>query len=215
MSSQTYIESLKFKNFKRLSFGLIASLVLLWSIFNAYSFVPDGQEMRFVLLFLSYGLLGSYTFARFDVQTRLSKIPFFKSIPSFALFFVLSLLFFYFFLGILNPFPNVVLGIFLGVPLWRLLIMTFVFVAVEVSFFHVWLTTKHGILFSSVIAGFFHMFIWEGSPLLNFIGSTFLFFIFNSLFYFTSRDFKNPIPIYAIHLSYNFIKLGLILSIYS
>ena len=74
MVKETFIKSLGFSKLKNISFGLFASIFLLWTLFNASSFVPEGMELKFTLAFLGYGILGSYTFAREDIKSQLSKV---------------------------------------------------------------------------------------------------------------------------------------------
>ncbi len=75
--AETFVQALGFKKLLRVSFGLVAGLFLLWTLFNATSFVPEGQELKYTLVLLGYGVLGVYFFGRQDLRSKLKDISFF------------------------------------------------------------------------------------------------------------------------------------------
>ncbi len=204
-----------FKGLKEISFGVVSTLILLWAIFNAFSFVPEGAGIMWTLKFLGFGVFGVYSFGREDVRSKLSQISFFKAIPIFLLFFVVTLVVMYFLLGIANPFPETILSTLKGVPVWLQIINAFVFATIETSFFCVFLLNKWGVVPSALVAGGFHILIWNGTVLQNFFGATLLFLAFNTVYYFTAyrKKKENPVPTIAVHTAYNFLQLGLLLGI--
>ncbi len=202
---------LRWKNLKGITFGVVASLILYFSIFNSSLFVPEGEETKFTLMFLGYAILGSYAFSRQRVNTLLSKVSFIKNIPLFLVFFFSTLLIFYFLLNIFNPFSSVFLSLLEGVPLYLQVINIAIFSTIETSFFSVFLQNKFGIIPSALFAGVMHAPVWTGTLIENFIGATILFLIFNSLYYIFSiklRNKENPIPTIGIHSAYNFFMFG-------
>jgi len=216
---ETFIQKLGFRKFKAISFGLVAALFLLWAIFNSFTFVPEGQETKWLLVFLSYGILGTYVFARDDLRDKLFNIGFFRAMIYFIPALIISLIAFYFIFGLVNPLPQVALSILIGIPLWLSAVHAFIFATVETSFWQGHLDGKVGILFSIISAGIFHMFIWTGPAWLNFLGAAFLFLFFSMVHLFfggfksTAQQSKALIITIAVHTAYNFIKLGIILKI--
>lgn len=225
MKKDSFFKRLGFKKLKRISFGLLASLFLLWLIFNSFAFVPEGKELKWVLTFLSYGGLGSYVFSRQDLLSKLSLISLRKAFVPFVVVFLASLFGLAILLGVVDPFPAHILAILMGIPAYLLLIHAFVFATVETSFWQGILDSKIGVLGSAITAGVFHMFIWEGSLVLNFFGATFLFMVFSYVNYrgqkyFIKRGISKKVAFalaliatIAFHTAYNFIKLGLMIGI--
>lgn len=208
MAKESFVTALGFRKLGKVSFGLILSLFLLFAIFNAGRFVPEGQEIKYALAFLGYGILGSYTFAREDFSSKLSKISLIKSLPIFIFSFIL----FYFLIGILlnlyNPLPTSLLTGLVAVPLSVQLINSLIFSVVETSFFQVFLHEKIGIFGSVLSAGIFHIFVWNGSILINFIGASFLFLIFSLFYYYTEKKFGliAVVLTIAFHGAYNMVR---------
>ena len=213
MARENYFKTFGLGKFLSISFGLLTSLLLLWLVFNAFIFNTAELSVLDVVLFLSYGLLGVYVFANADIRNKLYNISFFKSLPRFLLFFGSSLIVFYLILGVVDPLPNVLFGIASGIPIWILIVHAFVFATVESAFFQGYLDQRIGIFGSCITAGLFHMLIWSGSPLQNFIGASFLFLIFSTCHWYFRKNTNDLIPVIAIHTAYNFIKLALILSV--
>ncbi len=96
------------------------TIFLLFFNFNAFILNDSDVSTLDAVLFLSYGMLGVFVFGNANIRNPLYDTPFFRSIPRYALFFFVALVFFYFFLGVVNPFPNAVIGIFTGVNLLML-----------------------------------------------------------------------------------------------
>lgn len=215
MAREKYVKTLGFKKFLNISFGLITTLLLLWLIFNAFIFETAQLSVLDVVLFLSYGLLGVYVFANADIRNKLYNIPFFKSLPRFALFFFSSLILFHLLFGIINPLPDTALSILTGIPTWILIVHAFVFATVESAFFQGYLDYRIGIIGSCIVAGLFHMLIWTGTPLQNFFGASILFLGFSTVNWYFRQNKSDLIPVIAVHTAYNFIKLALILSLVS
>lgn len=209
MAKETFWKGLGFKKLSQISFGLFASLFLLWTLFNASSFVPEGQELKFTLAFLGYGVLGAYVFAREDIRSKLSKVSLLKAVPVFLVvllvsFFLLSLL-----LGIRDPLPEILITTLIGVPLYLQMINALVFATVESSFFQAFLDGKIGILGSVIVAGVFHMFIWSGSLLFNFLGASLLFLVFSTVYFYSKRvvgPVMAVVVVIAFHTAYNLVK---------
>lgn len=209
---KTFVKALGFKKFLSISFGAITGLFLMWSVFNASSFVPAGLEGKWTIVFLSYAVFAIFFLSREDIRSKLGQIPFFKSllflIPSaFASFFVISLL-----LGVRDPFPSLLLNALIGVPLYLQLINAFVFATVETSVFQVYLDEKWGIAFSVFTAGLFHMLVWLGSPLQNFFGASVLFLMFSMVHLYARKRFglMGIIITIGVHLGYNVAKYGIL-----
>lgn len=221
MARQSFIRSLGFKKLRSISYGLVSAFVLFFLLFNSFAFVPEDSQLKWVITFLSYGVLGAYVFARADLRSRLFDVRFFRAMLIFVPYFFGTLIVLYFLFGLVNPFPNIVLSIFTGMPFWLLSAYAFIFSTIETTFWQGYLDEKIGILGSFLFAGIIHMFIWTGPLWLNFLGASALFFIFSSLNYWfgfrpgASREAKTTslIKTNAVHTAYNFIKLGLILSI--
>jgi hypothetical protein len=212
----SFLDKLGFKKLSTISFGLVASIFLLWAMFNSASFVPAGQGVRYALIFLGYGVLGSYVFTHTDINTSLFRTPFFKNIPRFLFYFAISFFVTYSLFRVSGvSFLSSAVSIFAGVPLYLMMIHAFIFATVESMFWQGFLDKRVGILFSALIAGLFHMFIWEGGVLTNLFASAFLFFIFSTAHHYINKSYKseNLVPVIAIHTAYNFIQLGLILNI--
>ena len=204
---------LGFGKLKTISFGTVTALILFFVIFNASAFIPEVDQLKYILIFLSYGIFGSYLFARQDIQSKLTNISVWKAIPIFAIFFFATLLILYFLLGFANPFPQTFLSVLAGVPLWLLICMAFIFATVETSMFQGILYKQAGFIGSAIIAGFFHMFVWTGSLMTNLLASTGLFLTFNLCHHWFDKKGKTLIPVIAIHTAYNFIILGIILGV--
>ena len=216
MANETYIARLGFKKILKISFGLATALFLLWLIFNSFAYVPEGKEDVWQITFIAYGVLGSYVFGSSDIRSKLYSISFFKSLPRLFLYIFGSLVFFYFLLNLVDPFPSVVSSILENAPWWLLIVHAFVFATIESSFWQGYLDERIGIVWSAFSAGLFHMFIWFGLILMNFIGASILFFMFSGFHYYFSvrRGKKNDlIPVIGFHTAFNFVKLGIILSI--
>ena len=81
--ADSLFSALGFKKFFGISFGMVSALFLLWTLFNATSFVPEGQELKYTLAFLGYGLLGVYIHGREDLKSKLSSISFIQALPWF------------------------------------------------------------------------------------------------------------------------------------
>lgn len=212
----SFTAQLGFKKLKTISFGLVVSLFLLWSIFNSASFVPEGEGIRFALIFLGYGVLGVYVFTHTDVNSSLFKTPFFKNIPRFLLYFTGAFVVTYYLFQVVGAsvFGSAV-SIFKGVPTLLLMSHAFIFATVESMLWQGFLDKRVGILISCLIAGVFHAFIWSGYWVVNLFASAFLFFVFSVLNFYINKGYskENLVPIIAIHTAYNFIQLGLILNI--
>jgi hypothetical protein len=185
---ETFTKALGVKKLFRLSFGLFASLFLLWTLFNASSFVPEGQELKFTLALLAYSAVGVYVFGRQDLRSKLKDVSLLKATPYVLLSALFSFFFFSFLLGLSDPLPATLLSALVGVPLYLQLVNGLVFAVVETSFWQGHLDNNIGILGSMMVAGLFHMFIWTGSLLSNFIGASLLFGVF-SLVNFYAKNF--------------------------
>ena len=215
MAKQTFISALGFKKFAKVSFLVVSAIFLFSVIFNASVYVPEGEELRYTLLFLGYGIFGVYIFGNSDIKNKWANVPFFKSLPRLFGYIFISLIFFYFILNITDPFPQVALGILTGLPFYLKILYAFVFAIPESSFFQGYLDGKYGILFSSVSAGFLHMFVWSGPFYVNFIGAMLLFMFFSFCHLKLKKSESDLIPVTGIHIGYNFIKLALVFSIIS
>ena len=156
--ANTFWKSLGFSKLKNMSFGLFAGIFLLWTIFNASSFVPEGLELKYTLVFLGYGVLGVYIFGRQDLQTKLSKISLLGALPYFLIMTVVSFFLISFLLGVVDPFPLALVTALAGVPLYLQLSNALIFAVVETSFWQGHLDEKIGIFGSMIIAGFFTCF---------------------------------------------------------
>ena len=208
MVKNGFVEELGFDRLKSISFGFVASLFLLWLLFNSNSFVPEGQELKYTLAFLGYGLLGSYTFAREDVKARLNEISFIKAFPIFSGVMIASFIGISSFLGLQST-PDSVLYALVGIPIYLQALNSFVFALVETSFFQVIIQEKEGLFLSALMGGFFHMLVWNGTALANFIGASILFFVFGLVYYFAKRRFGIPVALIitiAFHSGYNLAK---------
>ena len=94
---ESFWRSLGFGKLKKISFGLVGGIFLLWLMFNASGFVPEGMELKYTLAFLGYGLLGSYMFSREDIKAKLNRISFIRASPIFlGVTFVFFILFSFF-----------------------------------------------------------------------------------------------------------------------
>ena len=217
MARESFFKRFAVSKFLNISFGLITSLLLLWLIFNAFIFSSSGGEVSVlnVITFLSYGILGVYVFANADIRNKLYNLPFFKSIPRLLLFFVISLVAFYFLFNLVGVTPKTALNSLLGISPWLLVIHAFVFATIESAFFQGYLDEKIGIFGSVLTAGFFHMLIWAGSPMMNFFGASLLFLGFSTAHWFFRNNSNDLLPVIAIHTAYNFITLGLILNVFA
>ena len=214
MVLESYKKRFGFTKFLSVSFGLVTSLLLLWLIFNSFIFANSTDlSLLNIITFLSYGILGVYVFANADIRNKLYNIPFFRSIPRFLLFFVGALLFFYLIFGVIGSFPDTALSVLKGIPTWVLIVHAFVFATVESAFFQGFLDYKIGIFGSVISAGFFHMLVWTGTPLMNFIGASFVFLFFSSAHWYFRKNKSDLIPVIAIHTAYNFLNLALILKV--
>lgn len=220
MTTQTYFQALGFKKFFKISFGLFSALVMFYVLFNAQSYFPPENQLRYTLILLMYGIFGSFIFARQDLQGRLMYIGFLKSIPIFLLYFIPTFIIMFFLLGFTDPLPDVFLSALVNVPLHVLVTQLFVFVTIEASMFQGLFDYKMGIFGSVLVAGIFHAKIWSGSPLINFFGAMFLFLIFSTLhFYIRERQYKkfsgnkklaqaySLIAIIGVHFGYNLVKI--------
>lgn len=202
-------QAMGLKKLYSISFGLFASLFLLWLLFNSASFVPEGQDLKFTLAFLGYGILGSYVFARQDIQSKLAKVKLISAIPVFLVCFVLVYFLFVYLFGLYDLFPNPLFVALVGVPFYLQALNVFVFATIETSFWQGLLDRKLGILGSILTAGFFHMFIWDGTLLLNFIGASVLFFVFSLVNFYARRYVSSGmalIIVIAVHSAFNLIK---------
>lgn len=212
----TFWRALGFRELWNISFGLVASFVLLFAIFNSSSFVPEGEILKYTLAFLGYGILGSYVFARADIRSKLSKISFIKSVPLFLAVFVPAFFFITFVLNAGGFLPETLFTALVGVPVYLQVINAFIFATVEVSFWQGYLDEKIGIMASVIFAGIMHMFIWAGDPFFNLIGASFLFLIF-STFHFFSKKWFGPyvalIMTIALHSAYNLVKYKMIFGV--
>lgn len=206
---ESFIQSLGVKKLFKISFGLFVSIFLLWTLFNAYSFVPEGMGLKATLGFLGYGLLGSYTFSRHQVRSKLSQISLLKAMPIFLFTTFVSFVVLGFFLGVRDPLPETFISVLIGLPVYIQLSNAFIFATVESSFWQGWLDGKIGILGSSLVAGFFHMIVWPGPLLFNFIGATFLFFVFSQFNRFFSKRWGVVVGLVmtiGVHTGYNLVK---------
>ena len=217
-------EGLGLKKLGSISFGLVASLFLLWTLFNSSSFVPEGQELKYTLAFLGYGVLGVYVFGRQNLRTKLSDISFIYSLPFLLVSTFLSFLFFTFLLNLSDPLPSAFLYGLAGIPVYIQLSNSLIFSVVETSFWQGHLDQKIGILGSMITAGFFHMFIWNGSLFVNFIGASLLFGMFSLVNVSSRRLLKSNgfsssravvlslILTIGFHAGYNMAKFGVLFS---
>lgn len=212
MAKETFLQGLGLKKLGKISFGFFASVFLLWTLFNASSFVPEGQELKFTLAFLGYGILGSYIFAREDVRSKLRGISLIKAIPIFLGVGLVSFFLIGFLLGIRDPLPHVLISTLIGVPLYLQLINSLVFATVETSFFSGYVQEKYGLVLMVILAGIFHMFIWPGSLLFNFLGSSLLFLVFGIIYFYAKRAWGSAVAVVitiAVHTAYNLVKYKL------
>lgn len=211
--AKTLWKAFGFKKLKGISFGLVTALFLLWAMFNSSSFVPEGLEKRFFLTFMAYGLLGVYIFGRHDLRAKLQKISLIKALPYFLFTIAISFFVVSFFLGIVDPLPQTLIATLIGVPFYLQLVNALIFGVVEGSLWQGHLDEKIGIFGSVIVAGFFHMFIWEGNFLVNFIGASVLFLFFSVSYYFLKKRFSVVIALVisiGIHVGYNLAKYRMI-----
>ncbi len=223
--AETFIQALGFRKLLGVSFGLFASLFLLWSLFNSSSFIPEGLGEVYLFAFFGYGLVGVYVFGRQDLQSKLKDVTLLRSIPYFLVFSVGTFFLFSVLLGMVDPFPQTFMSALVGVPLYLQLSNALIFGVVETSFWQGYLDSKRGILFSMIVAGFFHMFIWDGTLLENFLGSALLFGGFSTVNFYAKRYFRNTgrsekiavalalIVTIAVHVGYNLAKYRLIFGV--
>ena len=203
----SFIESLGFRKFGKISFGLAGALFLLWTLFNSSSFVPAGLETKYLFAFLGYGVLGVYIFGREDIKAKLEQVSLIRALPFFLVSVFLSFFLFSFIFGFVDV-PQDIFASLQAVPFYLLLANALIFAFVETSVWQGVLDEKIGILGSVIIAGLFHMFLWTGSLFGNFIGSAILFFSFSMFnFYAVKVLSRNGIP---QKLS---VVLGLVLTI--
>jgi len=213
MAREKFIREFGISKGLKISWGLVMTLLVLFFLFNAFTLTGETSTLLDWTIFVSYGFLAVFVFATADIRNRLYNIPFFSSLPRFLLFFGLAMVAFYLILGVIDPFPKAITGIFTGVNFFVLGFFLFIVSTIESAFFQGYLQYKWGIFFSMLIAGVFHMFIWDGTPFLNFIGASFLFLFFSSAHWYFRRDKNDLIPVMAIHTAYNFIKYFLILAV--
>ncbi len=201
------------KNFRNISLGLVASLFLSWLIFNTFAFVPDGQEDKWLLIFLSYSTFMGITFGSADARSKLYNTNFFKSIPRFLLFFIPAFFVLYFLLQLVEPAysGSSVIEILRNIPVWLAIINAFVFATFESSVWQGLLDYRMGRIASPISAGIFHMFIWSGGVFMIIPVVTFLFMGFSWFNWYFRKDKNDLIPAIAIHTAYNFLILGIIL----
>jgi hypothetical protein len=200
------------KNIKKISFGLVTTLFLIWLIFNTAHFVPASQKDNMLIAFISYGILGAMVFAFADIRNKLFNINFWKSLPRFFLFFIISLIGFYVILKFTSPVDTSFSELLSSVPVWLAMIHCFVYATIESAVWQGFLDDVVGRIFSCIIAGLFHMFVWGGSVFFAFLGSAILFLIFSFIHYYFRKNKNDLIPVIAVHTAYNIIKLGFFFS---
>lgn len=199
--------------FKHISFGLVYIFFTLWLIFHTNQYVPEEHQAFWFKVFISYGVLNSIIFANADMRNKLFNVKLVDFIPRFLIFFAGSMIFFYFILQITDPMDHTLFSLLAGVPVWLAAIHGLVFATTESVVWQGFLDNKIGRIASPITAGLFHWGIWSGGAVWVILGATLLFSFFSVVnWYF--RDSKNDlVPAIASHTAYNYIKLGLIISV--
>lgn len=225
MAFKSWFKELGFKKLKSISFGMFASLFLLWTLFNSSSFVPEGLELTYTLSFLGYGILGVYIIGRQDLRSKLKNISLLRALPYFAFAIIASFFVFSLLLGLVDPLPQTLMAVLTGIPLYLQVSNALVYGVVETSTWQGVLDPKIGILGSMIVAGFFHMFIWQGGLFQNFLGSALLFGFFSfSNVYMRNKllkwNFKPQLAValalvitIGIHVGYNLAKYRIIFGV--
>lgn len=67
--------------------------------------------------------------------------------------------------------------------------------------------SKVGQPWSSLIAGIFHIFVWQGTKLFIFISASILFAIFSLINWYFRKDKDDLAPAIGFHTAYNHLKM--------
>lgn len=204
-----------FKNWKNIlsiSFGLVYVLFLTWLLFHTSQYVPEGQEDYWFKVFLGYGILNSIIFGNADMRNKLFNVKFIRFLPRFFIFFVVSLLIYYFILKYFDPFEETLFGLLGNVPIWLAVIHALVFATTESVIWQGYLDQKIGHPWSEISAGLFHWGIWSGGAIIVIVSATVLFGIFSLVNWYFRDDLNDVAPAIGNHTAFNFVKLGILLS---
>lgn len=211
MAKQGYFDN--WKRIKVVSFGLIYVLFLLWLIFHTGQFVPEADKDLWFNYLIGYGLLNALIFGVADVRNKLFDVKLVDFVPRFLIFFFGSLFVFYLLLTYVDPLNTPIFSLLSAVPTYLLILHAMVFATTESAVWQGFLDDKLGHPWSELSAGIFHYGIWTGSPLIV-IPSAGLLFAGFSYVNFRFRNSKNDlVPAIASHTAFNFVKLGILLSV--
>lgn len=201
------------KKAMNISFGIVTVFFLLWLIFHTSQYVPEGREDFWLIIFLSYGILLSLVFGNADLRNKLFDIRFIDSVPRLLMYFFFGLIFFYFLLSFVDPLEGSLFGILSAIPLWLAAIHAFVFATIESVVWQGYLDYKVGLIASPLIAGIFHYGVWTGGAFLVIFSAGLLFLFFSTVNWYFRVNKNDVIPAIGVHTAYNFIKLGILLSV--
>ena len=201
-----------FGNIRNISFGIFYILFNLWVIFNIPNFVPAGQAEFWFPVFISYGFLNVVIFANEDTRNMLFDIKLTKFLPRFALYFFVSLIFFYLILTKFDPLSLSSISQLSTVPLWLALTHGLTFATTESVIWQGYLDKKLGQPWSALSAGVFHMFIWSGGAFFVILTAGLLFLFFSLVHYYFDKSDRDLAATIGCHTAFNYVKMGLFLS---
>lgn len=205
-----------FKNWRKIksvSFGLVYIFFTLWLIFHTQQYVPEGQQDFWFRVFIGYGILNAVIFGNADMRNKLFDVQFIRFLPRFFIFFGISLIVFYFLLAYLDPFDYTLFEILRTIPLWLGAVHALVFATTESVIWQGFLDYKIGHPWSELVAGVFHWGIWTGGALIVIPSAALLFAMFSTINWYFRKDKKDLAPAIGSHTAFNFIKLGMLLSV--
>lgn len=200
------------RNVLFISVGLSYALFFLWVLFNVPYFVPKGMEGTYWKIFASYGFLTVYIFGNAKIQNVLYNQKLIKFIPSFIMYLIIFMIIFSIVLGFFDVTNINNFSIVKQLPIWLALSHALIFAVSESVLWQGYLDHIMGVPASALIAGIFHMFVWNGVWYLNIIFSALLFVFFSFIHFWLGNKNKNLAPVIACHTAYNFVVLGFFLS---
>jgi hypothetical protein len=201
------------KKIKNVSIGLVYVFFTLWLIFHTNQYVPEGQEDFWFRIFIGYGLLNALIFGSADLRNKLFNVKFTKFLPRVLLFFGVALVVFYLILSKVDPIAGSLMNVLGNIPLWLASVHAVVFAITESVVWQGFLDYKIGHPWSELVAGVFHYGIWAGSFIPVVLSAGFLFMIFSVTNWYFRKDKNDLAPAIGVHTAYNFIKLGIMLSV--
>jgi hypothetical protein len=182
-------------------------------MFHTQQYVPEGQEDFWLMVFISYGVLLSVIMGNADIRNKLFDVTVVEFVPRFMLFFIPSLFIFYGIMNFVDPLQYTLFGILSNVPIWLMMTHALVFATIESAVWQGYLDQKVGHPWSELIAGIFHYGVWAGAAFIVIPSAALLFAIFSVANWYFRNSQKDLAPAIAVHTAFNFVKLGIFLTV--